>query len=73
MSANSKRPALGKGLSALLESSNTDITSSELGDNTVLGSVALIAIDSIETNPFNPRSEFEESALVELSESIREH
>ena len=73
MSSNNKRPALGKGLSALLESSNTDITSNELSDNTVLGSVALIEIDSIETNPFNPRIEFEESALVELSESISEH
>ena len=74
MSANSKkRPALGKGLSALLESSATDITSQELDDASVLGAVALLPINSIEANPFNPRTHFEENALNELSESIAQH
>lgn len=74
MSSNSKkRPALGKGLSALLESSKTDITSDDLSDASVLGSVALLSINSIEANPFNPRSHFEENALRELSESISTH
>ncbi len=74
MSSNSKkRPALGKGLSALLESSATDITSKDLTDASVLGSVALLPIDSIEANPFNPRTHFEETALKELSNSIEQH
>ncbi|MBW7867600.1 MAG: ParB/RepB/Spo0J family partition protein [Brumimicrobium sp.] len=74
MSSNlKKRPALGKGLSALLESSLTDITSDDISDASVLGSVALLPIDSIEANPFNPRSNFEEEALKELSESIATH
>jgi ParB family chromosome partitioning protein len=74
MSSNSKkRPALGKGLSALLESSATDITSRELSDSSVLGSVAMLPIDHIEANPFNPRTHFEEEALEELSESISTH
>lgn len=74
MSSNSKkRPALGKGLSALLESSATDITSKELSDSSVLGSVAMLPIDHIEANPFNPRTHFEEEALEELSESIATH
>ena len=74
MSSNSKkRPALGKGLSALLESSATDITSRELKDSSVLGSVAMLPIDHIEANPFNPRTHFEEEALKELSESIATH
>lgn len=74
MSSNSKkRPALGKGLSALLESSATDITSKDLSDTSVLGSVALLSIDSIEANPFNPRTHFEEEALKELSDSILTH
>jgi ParB family chromosome partitioning protein len=74
MSSNSKkRPALGKGLSALLESSATDITSRELSDSSVLGSVAMLPIDHIEANPFNPRTHFEEEALAELSESISIH
>ncbi|MDA0713564.1 MAG: ParB/RepB/Spo0J family partition protein, partial [bacterium] len=74
MSSNTKkRPALGKGLSALLESSATDITSKELGDGSVLGSVAMLKISTIEANPFNPRTDFDETALVELSDSIAQH
>jgi ParB family chromosome partitioning protein len=74
MSSNSKkRPALGKGLSALLESSATDITSRELSDSSVLGSVAMLPINHIEANPFNPRTHFEEEALEQLSESIATH
>lgn len=68
-----KRPALGKGLSALLESSLTDITSDDIKDASVLGSVALLPISSIEANPFNPRTHFEEVALQELKESIATH
>ncbi len=74
MSSNSKkRPALGKGLSALLESAATDITSSDISDASVLGSVALLPIQNIEANPFNPRTHFEEKALEELSASIQQH
>lgn len=74
MSSNTKkRPALGKGLSALLESSATDITSKELGDGSVLGSVAMLKVSNVEPNPFNPRTDFDETALVELSESIAQH
>jgi ParB family chromosome partitioning protein len=39
----------------------------------VLGSVSTISIAQIETNPFQPRTHFEEEALQELSDSIREH
>src|SRR5690554_1913269 len=72
-SSSKKRPALGKGLSALLESSLTDITSEDLSDASVLGSVALLPISAIEANPFNPRTHFEEEALQELSDSIATH
>lgn len=72
-SGSKKRPALGKGLSALLESSATDITSKEIGDGSVLGSIAMIPITSIEANPFNPRTDFEQDALEELSSSIQLH
>lgn len=72
-SSPKKRPALGKGLSALLESSRTDITSDDIEDKSVLGSVALLPIEGIEANPFNPRTHFEEEALQELSDSISTH
>lgn len=73
MSSNlNKRPALGKGLSALLENTATDITSSTNIDG-IVGAISNIPITSIETNPFNPRSNFEKEALEELSESIATH
>jgi ParB family transcriptional regulator, chromosome partitioning protein len=73
MSSNTKkRSALGKGLSALLESAETDITSNS-GGNGIVGSISNISISNIEANPFNPRTNFEKEALQELSDSIRAH
>ena len=73
MSSNTKkRPPLGKGLSALLENTETDITSKSSNAG-VVGSVSMLSIDSIEANPFNPRTNFEKSALDELSQSISIH
>jgi ParB family chromosome partitioning protein len=71
---NNKRPALGRGLSALLSDSATDITTRYGRDteNTTVGSVAMIRIEQIQTNPFQPRNTFEEEALKELSDSIRQ-
>ena len=65
-----KRNALGKGLSALLENAETDITSFE---PRVLNSVANLPISQIAANPFQPRSEFEQESMEELAESIRVH
>lgn len=71
---STKRNALGKGLSALLENANTDITSGKLENEAkVVGAVANIDITSIEVNPFQPRSHFDEQALQELSASLKEH
>jgi ParB family chromosome partitioning protein len=67
-----KRGGLGKGLSALLENSETDITTKS--DNAgVVNSVSMLTIDSIEANPFNPRTTFEQDALEQLSQSIAIH
>lgn len=70
-----QRKALGKGLSALLESQETDITTKAGGEVNapVLGSIGFLSIAQIEANPFQPRSHFEEEALQELSDSIKEH
>lgn len=73
MSSNiKKRSALGKGLSALLENAETDITSKS-NNAGVVGSVSMLPIESIEANPFNPRTNFEKAALEELSQSISIH
>ena len=68
-----KKSALGKGLGALLENASTDITSKKNNQETVVGSIAMLSIGSIEVNPFNPRTHFEEEALNELAESIKTH
>lgn len=71
---NQKKPALGRGLSALLENAKTDITTRNNGGNApVANSVSFISIKNIETNPFQPRTNFEENALADLSESIKIH
>ena len=70
----SKKNALGKGLSALLENSETDITSQKVQtDTNTANSIARINIKNITPNPFQPRLDFEKDALVQLSESIKEH
>jgi len=63
-----KQPALGRGLGALLENSNTDITSIS---NVPSSSIAMLSIEEIEANPFNPRTHFEKEALDELCKSIQ--
>jgi ParB family chromosome partitioning protein len=69
-----KKSALGRGLGALLESSKTDITTRESGHAApTAGSVNLLKISAIEVNPFQPRTHFDEDALNELAESIRQH
>ena len=73
---SNKKSALGKGLSALLENSNTDITitNSEPKNNLqLLSSISRIPLSLIETNPFQPRTHFKKEALQELSQSIKEH
>lgn len=71
MSSNTKKqPALGRGLGALLQNTETDITTS---GTAIAGSISLLPIDSIEANPFNPRTNFEKEALDDLCRSIQVH
>ncbi|MFD0763611.1 ParB/RepB/Spo0J family partition protein [Mucilaginibacter lutimaris] len=77
-----KRNALGKGLSALLNDSpsvnqnknsysNSSKPANPVSETDSLGSVNEIRISEIEVNPFQPRTEFEEQALADLSASIK--
>jgi ParB family chromosome partitioning protein len=66
-----KKKALGRGLSAILESPETDITSKDISGEYVAGAVAQIPIDQIESNPFQPRIQFDETELAELAISIQ--
>lgn len=70
LNPSKRRNSLGRGLSALLESADTDVNSIE---PRTLNSVANIFISQIEANPFQPRTEFNEENLNELAESIKVH
>lgn len=65
--------AMGKGLSAILGDEAAKVNKvTDKGAEKLVGTVATIAIDSITTNPFQPRSNFDSDALIELSQSISE-
>ncbi len=67
-----KKSALGRGLSALLESSETDVTSNTESSSGVVGSIAQIPLSQIVANPFQPRVDFDDTSLGELASSIKE-
>lgn len=73
MAKATKKQALGRGLSALLKDPSNDIKS--IGDknaNKVIGNIVELELGTIEMNPFQPRSSFNEETLRELASSIRE-
>jgi ParB family chromosome partitioning protein len=67
-----KKKALGRGLSALLEGSSSDYIGEELPAIPASHIVSAVPLDQLETNPFQPRSQFEEKELTELAVSIQE-
>lgn len=69
---NPRKSGLGRGLSALLENAHTDVTNTSLEAKPV-NSTNEILISQIQANPFQPRTEFEETALQELASSIKVH
>jgi ParB family chromosome partitioning protein len=68
-----KKQALGRGLSALLKDPDNDIKSvDDKNADKVVGNILEVDIDSIEINPFQPRTNFNEESLKELASSIKE-
>lgn len=68
-----KKRAMGRGLGAILsaESKATVNTASDEGANVLLGNIMEIAIEDIYPNPTQPRTSFDEKALEDLSQSIK--
>ena len=62
------RRRLGRGLNALMGTGVMGGT-----DEVGAGDQSVIHVDLIERNPFQPRQEFEQTALNELVDSIRQH
>ena len=71
MSKKRNPQALGRGLDAILKSPETDITAGDISGNFVAGAIAEVDISKIEANPFQPRTDFDEMMLRELSDSIK--
>lgn len=68
-----KKQALGRGLSALLKDPENDIRSvADANADKVVGSIVELELDSIEVNPFQPRTHFDEESLHQLGSSIKQ-
>jgi ParB family chromosome partitioning protein len=73
MAKSNKKQALGRGLSALLNDSENAIESiNDKNAEQVIGNIIDLELGKITTNPFQPRTHFNEEALEELSQSIKE-
>lgn len=78
MSNSINNSRLGKGLDDLIPtdiSQLDDLVADSLPQEVRASekNTSEIAVDMIDTNPYQPRSEFEETELQQLSESIRQH
>ncbi len=73
MAKATKKQALGRGLSALLKDSSSDITSAnDKNADKLVGNIIEIELEHIDVNPYQPRSYFNEESLRELASSIKE-
>jgi ParB family chromosome partitioning protein len=70
MAKATKKQALGRGLSALLK--ETDDAATDKNADAIVGNIIELELSLIEVNPFQPRTYFDEDALSELANSIKE-
>ena len=71
-----KRKALGRGLEQLFSNERIDFDNFEKGiinDATKHDEIVEIPLSEIRSNPYQPSKEFDEEALQEFAESIKEH
>lgn len=67
-----KKNGLGKGLDSLIPSKPVEDKKSDSGA-TIEDSKVMVDIDKVEPNAEQPRKAFDEDALMELSDSIKQH
>lgn len=75
MENNIPRKALGKGLEELFNSEPIDFTQVEekIITTTPKDEIVMVKLADLRSNPYQPRKIFDEKALEELAESIKEH
>ena len=71
MSKSKKKSALGRGLSVLLNNSDSYSVDNNATEEKIKVGVVAIPINQIATNPYQPRSNFSEENIGELAESIK--
>lgn len=71
----SKKRALGRGLEQLFNTENLDLNTFEKDVYKTVSNEEIIKVklDDLRPNPYQPRKKFDESALNDLSASIKEH
>jgi ParB family chromosome partitioning protein len=72
MAKATKKQALGRGLSALLKESPNINSASDKNADKFVGNIIELELDVIAVNPYQPRTYFDEEALRELANSIKE-
>ena len=72
MAKATRKQALGRGLSALLKDTPNINAVTDKNAAKLVGSIIELELDAIEVNPFQPRTYFDEEALGELANSIKE-
>ena len=72
MAKATRKQALGRGLSALLQDTPNINSATDKNADKLVGSIVEIGLDLIDVNPFQPRTYFDEEALRELGSSIKE-
>lgn len=73
MAKSNRKQVLGRGLSALLnDPKDSDDRILDKGTTNIIGSIINLPVSNIKTNPSQPRSNFNEESLKELSVSIGE-
>ncbi len=70
-----KKRALGRGLEQLFNNENLDVDTIErtIYETATNEEIVELNIDDLRANPYQPRKVFDENALKELSDSIKEH
>jgi len=75
METNNKRRALGRGLEELFYNEPIDYSRVEekIITETPKEEIVMVKLDELRSNPYQPRKVFDEEALKELANSIKEH
>ncbi|WP_231463972.1 MULTISPECIES: ParB/RepB/Spo0J family partition protein [unclassified Pedobacter] len=75
MTSFQRKTGLGRGLSALLDDSESAHPPKQqvnaVSETEQIGNISHVSLNEVETNPYQPRTEFDQVALNELADSIK--